>query len=160
QTNFNFIENGQGRDRLFEKKLQIIFTRNDSSIQVNYGAFSGSVQGFPPVQAYRIFQRNSTIGVINTSKTQSTSVNYGSHIQKGRWDAINATCRSCNKDFRQQGQFAVKFKRWHNVVRANSVDFPFRNYEICLSTSLSPQATFQWLGNADPAGNLILSQTS
>src|SRR5207237_6252323 len=114
---------------------------NDSSIQVNYGPFSGSIQAFPPVQAYRLFQRNSTIGVINSAKTQATSVNFGSHGGKGRWDAINTTCRSCNKDFRQQGQYAVKFKRWHNVVRAISVDFPYRNYEVCLSSTLSPQAT-------------------
>jgi hypothetical protein len=158
-TGYNNIENGVGRDKIFIKKLQIVFTRIDSSIQVNYGPFSGSVQGFPPVQAYRLFQRNSTIGVINVAKTEATSVNFGSHSGKGRWDAINTTCRSCNKDFRQAGQFAVKFKKWHNVVRAITVDFPTRNYEVCLSTSLAPKATFMWIGNQDVLGNPITSQT-
>lgn len=139
----NGVENGTGRDNLFIKKMQIVITRQDSSIQINYGPFSGTILGFPPVPAYRVFQRNSTIGVINTAKSEATSVNYGTHTGKGRWDAINATCRACNKDFRQAGQWAVKFKRWHNVVRAISVDFPPRNYEVCLSTSLSPRATFQ-----------------
>ncbi|MEI8135240.1 MAG: FlgD immunoglobulin-like domain containing protein [bacterium] len=153
-TGNNNIENGSGRDKLFIKKLQIVFTRIDSSIQINYGPFSGAVQGFPPVQAYRIFQRNASIGLINSARTEATSVNYGSHSGKGRWDAINATCRSCNKDFRQAGQFAVKFKRWHNVVRAISVDFPTRNFEVCLSTTLNPTATFQWIGNYDITNTL------
>ena len=143
----NGVENGTGRDNLFIKKLQVVFTRQDSSIQINYGSFSGTILGFPPVPAYRVFQRNSTIGVINYAKTEATSVNYGTHTGKGRWDAINANCRACNKDFRQAGQWAVKFKRWHNVVRAISVDFPPRNYEVCLSSSLTPQATFQNVDN-------------
>ncbi|MEP7233800.1 MAG: T9SS type A sorting domain-containing protein [Ignavibacteriota bacterium] len=139
----NNIENGTGRDQLFIKKMQIVFTRVDSSIQINYGAFSGTILAFPPVPAYRVFQRNSTVGLLNRTGSEATSVNYGSHTGKGRWDAINTNCRACNKDFRQSGQWAVKFRRWHNVVRAVSVDFPPRNYEVCLSTSLSPKATFQ-----------------
>ncbi len=139
----NSVDPGTGRDNLFIRKMQIVFTRQDSSIQINYGPFSGTILGFPPIPAYRVFQRNSTIGLINASKTEGTSVNYGSHSGKGRWDAVNTTCRACNKDFRQAGQWAVKFKRWHNVVRAISVDFPPRNYEVCLSTSLSPRGTFQ-----------------
>src|SRR5439155_394214 len=89
----NAVENGTGRDNLFIKKLQVVFTRQDSSIQINYGPFSGTILGFPPVPAYRVFQRNSTIGLINFGKTEATSVNYGSHSGKGRWDAININCR-------------------------------------------------------------------
>jgi len=142
-SGFNNIEIGQGRDRLFLKRMQISFTYQDSSITINYGGFSGTISGLPPVPAYRVFQRNSTIGLINAAKTEATSVNYGSHSGKGRWDAVNTTCRACNKDFSQTRQYALKFKRWHNIVRAVSVDFPTRNYEICLSTSLQPKATFE-----------------
>jgi len=159
QNGHNYLENGVGRDKIYIRKLQVVFTRIDSSIYVYYGPFSGAIQGFPPVQAYRLFQRNSTIGIVNASKTEATSVNFGSESGKGRWDAINTTCRSCNKDFRQAGNYAVKFKRWHNVVRAVSVDFPPRNYEVCLSTTLSPTATFMWVGNTDANGNPLASQT-
>jgi hypothetical protein len=151
------IPGGPGQDRIFIKKLQVVFTRIDSSIQVNYGQFVGTVQVFPPAPAYRLFQEHASIGLVNAARTEGTSVNFGSQNgSKGRWDAINnINCRSCNKDFRALGQYAVKFKRWHNVVRAISVDFPTRNYEVCLSSTLNPLATFMWIGNYDVNGNLV-----
>ena len=67
----NNVENGTGRDNLFIKKMQIVFTRQDSSIQINYGSFSGTILGFPPIPAYRVFQRNSTIGLDQCSQDGS-----------------------------------------------------------------------------------------
>ncbi|MBS1904852.1 MAG: T9SS type A sorting domain-containing protein [Bacteroidetes bacterium] len=140
----NAVEPGRGNDKLFITKLQIVFTRFDSSIQINYGPFAGQIFTLPVVQAARVFQRNSTIGTMNENRQQWTSVNAGTHSGKGRWDAVaNITCPTCNKDLRQGGQYAIKLVRWRNVVRAISVDFPPRNYEICLGTSLFPQATYQ-----------------
>ena len=135
---YNSIEPGTGRDRLFISKMQIVLTLVDSSIQINYGPFNGTILGFPPVQAWRIFQRNSSLGVINASQTQGTSVLY-----RNGWDAVNTNCRSCNKNFRQQGQWALKYKQWKNIVRAIAVNFPTRNYEICLGQSVKPVATYQ-----------------
>jgi hypothetical protein len=127
-----------GADRIYIQKMQIVLSNADSSIQINYGRFVGSINGFPPTLAYRLFQNNVAIGLVNESGNQYTGVLY-----KNKWEAINnITCRSCNKDFRQNGQWALKFRRWHDVVRAISVDYPTRNYEICLGTSVVPQATF------------------
>jgi hypothetical protein len=140
----NGVEAGRGNDKLFSTKFQIVITRADSSIQINYGPFAGQIFTLPVVQAARVFQRNSSVGLINESRTSWTSVNAGTHTGKGRWDAVvNTTCPTCNKDFRQGGQYAIKFKQWKNIVRAISVDFPTRNYEICLGTSLFPQASYQ-----------------
>jgi hypothetical protein len=127
-----------GADRIFVRKLQIVLANTDSSIQVNYGSFTGSINGFPPVLAWRLFQNNSAIGIVNENGTQSTSVLY-----KNRWDAKNAGCKSCNKDLKQSGQWAIKYKRWHNVVRAIQVLYPPRNYEICLGQAVTPRATFK-----------------
>jgi hypothetical protein len=117
--------------------MQVVITRADSSVQVNYGPFSGTVLSFPPIQAWRIFQYNSALGLCNHSRTEGTAVLY-----RNTWYAVNGTCRSCNKNFRQQGQWALKYKQWKNVVRAVSVDFPTRNYEICLGQSVKPKATY------------------
>ncbi len=133
----NNVPNGTGRDRLFVRRMQVVMTRNDSSIQVNYGQFAGTILGFPPVQAWRVFQNNSSLGMVNHARNQATSV-----LFKNRWDAQNINCRSCNKNFRQQGQWSVKYKRWKNVVRAVAVVFPTRNYEICLGTSVRPAASY------------------
>jgi hypothetical protein len=127
-----------GADRIFIKKFQVVFTRQDSSVQINYGAFSGAINNFPPILAWRLFQNNIAVGVTDETGGQATSV-----IFKNTWHAINQGCPNCNKNFRQSGQWAVKFKRWHNVVRAISVDYPPRNYEICLGTSVQPKATFK-----------------
>ena len=137
----NNVQPGTGRDRLFVRRMQIVLTRNDSSIQVNYGQFSGTILGFPPIQAWRVFQNNASLGLVNHSRTQATSVMYKATTPSG-WDAVNINCRSCNKNFRQQGQWAVKYKRWKNVVRAVAVVFPTRNYEICLGTAVRPAASY------------------
>jgi hypothetical protein len=137
QSSLNNIQNGPGRDRLFVRRMQIVLTRNDSSIQVNYGPFAGTILGFPPIQAWRVFQNNSSLGLVSPNRAQATSV-----LFKNRWDATNINCRSCNKNFRQQGQWAVKYKRWKNVVRAVQVIFPTRNYEICLGTTVRPAASY------------------
>ncbi len=127
-----------GADRIYVKKFQIIITRQDSSVQVNYGPFSGAINSFPPILAWRLFQNNVSIGLTNETGTQATSV-----LHQNTWDAVNPNCPNCNKNFRQSGQWSVKFKRWHNVVRAESVDYPPRNFEICLGTSVTPKATFR-----------------
>ena len=127
-----------GYTKIFISRMQIVFTRSDSSVQVNYGPFSGTILSFPPIQAWRVFQNNSSLGLVNHTGTEATSV-----LFRGRWDAINANCRSCNKNFRQAGQWAVKYKRWKNIVRAISVDFPTRNYEICLGQTVQPKATYR-----------------
>jgi hypothetical protein len=137
-TNNPFFPNGSGRDRLFITKMQVVITRNDSSIQVNYGAFAGTILSFPPVQAWRVFQNNSSLGVVDHNGSASTSVLY-----RNSWHAVNIYCRGCNRNFRQQGQWAIKYKRWKNVVRAVKVDFPTRNYEICLGATIQPRATYQ-----------------
>ncbi len=131
-----------GADKLFCKKFQIVLANTDSSIQVNYGGFSGSINGFPPILAYSEFEGNSAIGLTNENGTQATSVLYGKR-GSSKWDAVNATCRSCNKEWSQSKQWAIKFKRWHNIVRAIGVTYPPRNYEICLGTSITPRATFK-----------------
>jgi hypothetical protein len=127
----------KGADQIFIKKFQIVFTRQDSSIQINYGAFSGAVNSFPPVLAWRLFQNNVSIGLNNETGSQGTGV-----LFKNTWEAVNTGCPNCNKNMSQSGQFAYKFKRWHNIVRAISVDYPPRNYEICLGQSVTPAATF------------------
>jgi hypothetical protein len=130
---------GGGSDKIFIRKMQIVLARTDSSIQINYGQFSGAINNFPPILAWRLFQNNSSIGVVNHTKTEATSV-----LFKNKWNAINAGCPNCNKNFRQAGQWAVKFKQWKNVVRAVNVVFPTRNYEICLGTATPAfQATFR-----------------
>src|SRR5581483_6931243 len=131
-----------GADKIFCKKFQIVLANTDSSIQVNYGGFTGSVNGFPPTLSYALFEGNSSIGLVNEDGTQATSVLYGKR-GPGRWDAINPTCRTCNKEWSQTKQWAIKFKRWHNIVRAVQVDYPPRNYEICLGTSVTPKAQFK-----------------
>jgi|GEM_PF-1813165 len=139
-----------GADRIFCKKFQIVLANTDSSIQVNYGGFSGSVNGFPPTLAYALFEGNVAIGLVNETGAQSTSVLYGPRGASSRWDAVNATCRTCNKEWSQSKQWAIKFKRWHNIVRAIAVTYPPRNYEICLGTSVTPKATFK---NVDSAAH-------
>lgn len=132
-----------GADRIMIRKFQIVLARTDSSIQMNYGAFSGAINQFPPVLAWRVFQNNASIGVVNHTRTEATSLMYRAGTPAG-WNAINTGCPSCNKNFRQNGQYAVKFKQWKNIVRAVTVLFPTRNYEICLgSTPVSPRATFR-----------------
>jgi hypothetical protein len=132
-----------GADRLMIRKFQIVLARTDSSVQINYGPFSGAINSFPPVLAWRVFQNNVSIGLVNHTRTEATSLMYRAGTPAG-WNAINAGCPTCNKNFRQNGQYAVKFKQWKNVVRAVSVAFPTRNYEICLgSTPVSPRATFR-----------------
>lgn len=136
--NNSSFPSGTGYTRIFISRMQIVFTRSDSSIQVNYGPFSGTILSFPPVQAWRVFQNNSSLGLVDHTGGQSTSV-----LFRNRWDAVNTNCRSCNKNFRQAGQWAVKYKRWKNIVRAISVDFPTRNYEICLGTTIQPKGTYR-----------------
>jgi len=132
---------GNGSDRIFVSKMQIVITRVDSSIQINYGAFKGFAANGPTiVQARELFQRNATIGLVNETRTQSTSVLYGPGSGQGRWDAVNVKCKVCNKNLNDQ--YAVKFKRWHNIVRAITVDAPPRNFEICLGTATTPKATY------------------
>lgn len=127
-----------GADKIFIQKMEYVLANTDSSIQINYGKFTGSINGFPPTLAYRLFQNNVSIGMVDASGAQSTGV-----LFKNTWQASkNITCKSCNKDFRQNGQWAVKFRRWHDAVRALSVDYPPRNYEICLGTSVTPKATY------------------
>ncbi len=131
-----------GGDRIFIKKFQIVLANSDSSIQFNYGPFSGSINNFPPVLAWRVFENSAAIGLVNGNGTQSTSVLY--HTGGGvRWDAVNPGCKSCNKDFKQQGQYALKFRRWHNIVRAIKVTSPANNFEICLGSPVTPRATFK-----------------
>ncbi len=139
--NFSPVGWGQGSDKIFCKKLQIILANTDSSIQINYGGFYGSINSFPPALAYQLFQDNVSIGVVNGTEsqqpTESTSLLYHNN-----WDAINTECRPCNKDWLQNKQYAVKFKRWHNIVRAVKVNYPPNNYEICLGSSVTPGAEF------------------
>ncbi len=134
---------GQGSDKIFCQKFQIVLANTDSSIQINYGGFRGSINGFPPVLAYALFEGNSAIGLVNESSNQATSVLYGPRGPGSRWDAVNANCRTCNKEWSQSKQWAIKFKRWHDIVRAVSVKYPPRNYEICLGTSVTPDAVFK-----------------
>ena len=135
-----------GADKIFVKKFQIVLANSDSSIQINYGPFSGSVNYFPPVLAWRLFENNVAVGLVSETQpggvVQSTSVLWGTKGGTPRWDAANPGCKSCNKDFRQSGQWALKFKRWHNIVRAIQVSYPPRNFEICLGTSVTPKAKF------------------
>jgi len=133
---------GKGADKIFCRKFQIVLANTDSSIQINYGGFLGSINGFPPVLAYQLFEENAAIGLVSEDGMKSTSVMYGPRYP-GNWDAVNTTCRTCNKDWSQSKQWAIKFKRWHDIVRAISVNYPPRNYEICLGTSVTPDATFQ-----------------
>ncbi len=143
----NIIPNGltwssPGASELFCKKFQIVLANTDSSIQINYGGFLGGVNDFPPVLAYTIFEDNVTIGLVNETSTQFTSVMYGPR-SPSNWDAINASCKTCNQQWNQDKQWAIKFKRWIDKVEAVQVDFPTRNYEICLGSSITPQAKFQ-----------------
>ena len=138
----------KGADRLFCRKFQIVLANTDSSIQVNYGGFNGSINGFPPILAYAMFENDCAIGLVSppdpvTNTIQATSVLYGPRGSSARWDAVNPTCRTCNKEWSQSKQWAIKFKRWHDIVRAIAVKYPPRNYEICLGTSVTPAATFK-----------------
>ena len=132
-----------GADRIFVNKFQIILANTDSSIQINYGPFNGSINNVPPLLAWYLFEKNVAIGLVNETGTQSTSVLFGPRGLPAGWDAVNTGCRTCNQDFKQSGQWAIKFKRWHNIVRALAVDYPPRNYEICLGTSVSPRGKFK-----------------
>ena len=133
----------RGADKIYVRKMQVVLANTDSSIQINYGSFTGSINGFPPVLAWRLFQNNSAIGLVNETGTQSTSVLYGKRGGSAAWDAKNTNCKSCNKDLKQSGQWAIKFKRWHNIVRSVAVLYPPRNYEICLGQTVVPSATFK-----------------
>ncbi|HEX5316066.1 MAG TPA: hypothetical protein VFX22_05390, partial [Candidatus Kapabacteria bacterium] len=139
---------GRGADKIFCRKFQIVLANTDSSIQINYGGFIGSINGFPPVLAYQLFEDNVAIGLVNEDGTKSTPVMYGPK-SPGNWETfVNTTCRTCNKEWSQSKQWAIKFKRWHDIVRAISVNYPPRNFEICLGTAVTPNATFQ---NVDAA---------
>lgn len=128
-----------GGDRIIIRKFQIVLARRDSSIQINYGPFSGALNAFPPTLAWRLFQNNVSIGTLNHTRTEATSV-----IFKNKWHAINTGNPNANKNFRQPGQWALKFKRWKNVVRAVRVEFPTRNFEICLGqATVVPKAVFR-----------------
>ena len=135
-----------GADRIFLKKFQIVLIAADSSIQINYGPFSGSVNNYPPLLAWRLFEGNCSIGLVSETQkggtVQSTSVLYGAASGGPRWDAVNAACANCNKEMRQSGQWALRFRRWHNVMKASAVLFPPRNFEVCLGESITPRARF------------------
>ena len=153
---WNALPNGlswtaPGANKIFCKKFQIVLANSDSSIQVNYGGFTGGINSFPPVLAYAIFGDNVSIGLVNESGSQSTAVLYGPAGGAGNggggWQAINATCKTCNQAWSQDKQWSIKFKRWKDIVAAVKIDFPTRNYEICLGSAISPQAAFM---NVDP----------
>jgi FlgD Ig-like domain len=153
---YNVLPNGlawtsQGANKLFCNKFQIVLSNSDSSIQINYGGFSGGFNSFPPVLAYAVFGDNASIGLANENGTQGTGVLYGPNggagVGGGGWQAINNTCKTCNQGWTQDKQWAIKFKRWKDIVTAVKIDFPTRNYEICLGGSVTPQAAFE---NVDP----------
>ncbi len=140
-----------GATKLYCNKFQIVLANSDSSIQINYAGFSGGINGFPPLLAYAAFGDNVAIGLANETGSQGTGVLYGPKGGAGNagggWEAINATCKTCNASWNQDKQWAVKFKRWRDIVAAVKIDFPTRNYEICLGGSITPQAAFE---NVDP----------
>ncbi len=147
---FQFTEPGGAK--MYCKKFQIVLANTDSSIQINYGGFTGGINGFPPLLAYAAFGANISVGLENESATQSTGVIYGpaggvTQGGSGGWEAVNATCKTCNQAWSQDKQWAIKFKRWRDIVAAVKIDFPTRNYEICLGGSVTPQAAFE---NVDP----------
>lgn len=140
----NYILAGWGNDKLYLERLQIVLTRDDYGVTINYGSFLGALRSLPIASSARMFQRNATIGVLNESATQYTSFLAGTHLMNGRYDATaNTTCGTCNGWLPDSGGYAIRFKRWRNIVRAKSVDMPTRNFELCLGNSLQPQATFQ-----------------
>ena len=143
-----------GGDRLYCKKFQIVLANSDSSIQINYGGFTGGINGFPPLLSYTAWGDNVSIGLTNESGSQGTGVLYGpsggAGPSGGGWIAINTTCKTCNQAWSQDKQWSIKFKRWHDKVQALAVDFPTRNYEICLGSSVTPQAKFK---NVDSVTN-------
>ncbi len=150
----NSSQGGPGAGQIYITKMQVVLTRADSSIQINYGQFSGQVTILPSIPAWKLFQMNCGIGTVNETSppTQFTSVLAGTHgftaNNPGRWDAgLNTNCKSCNRNLPQGGQYAVKLKQWRNIVRAVSVDFPPRNYEICLGATVFPIATFKNVDN-------------
>ncbi len=141
-----------GADRLYCKKFQIVLSNSDSSIQVNYAGFSGGINGFPPLLAYTAWGDNVSIGLANEDGSQGTGVVYGpsggtTSASSGGWQAINTTCKTCNQAWLQDKQWSIKFKRWVDKVQAVAIDFPTRNYEICLGSSVTPKANFK---NIDP----------
>ncbi len=147
---FSFTE--PGGSTLYCKKFQIVLANTDSSIQINYGGFTGGINGFPPLLAYTAFGDNVSIGLANESGTQGTGVVWGpaggtEQAGSGGWEAINTTCKVCNQAWNQDKQWAIKLKRWIDIVAAVAIQFPTRNYEICLGASVTPQASFE---NIDP----------
>jgi hypothetical protein len=147
---FSFSE--PGGTTMYCKKFQIILANTDSSIQINYGGFTGGINGFPPLLAYAAFGDNVSIGLANENGSQGTGVIYGpnggtSQAGSGGWQAINSTCKVCNQAWNQDKQWAIKFKRWIDIVAAVGIKFPTRNYEICLGGSVTPDASFE---NIDP----------
>jgi hypothetical protein len=146
-TNNTWPRQSTGWTAIFIRKMQIVLTRVDSSIQINYGPFSGLISGIPAIQAWRVFQMNCGIGTINHTSppTEYTSFLAGNKVYSppGRWDAnLNTNCKTCNKNLPQSGSYSIKFKQWKNIVRTLTVDFPPRNYEICLGNTVNPTATF------------------
>jgi hypothetical protein len=134
----NVVPQYKESDRLFIQKMQIIITKRDSSIQINYGPFMGSTGTWPPVGAASYFQANSSIGVVNQTRTQATSVLY-----KDRWDAVSPNCTTCNNELKQAGQWALKFKQYTNKTRVIRIDAPAQNSEVCLGNAITPKATFR-----------------
>ena len=93
--------------------------------------------------ASRIFQRNTTIGLINEDLTQFTSVHAATHVGNGRWDATaNTNCIACNNDFHADGGYSIRFKRWKNTVRAATIVYPTYNLEIGDGMTIAPRATY------------------
>ncbi|HEY3875045.1 MAG TPA: FlgD immunoglobulin-like domain containing protein [Candidatus Kapabacteria bacterium] len=147
---FPFAWSSPGAGELFCKKFQIVLSNTDSSIQINYGGFLGGVNGFPSLLAYQAFEDNASIGVVNESSTQGTGVLYGPSAPNN-WLLQNNLCKGSVCDpWNQTRQWSIKFKRWHDKVAAVAVDFPTRNYEICLGSAVTPQAKFK---NVDSVTN-------
>jgi hypothetical protein len=143
-----FAWTNPGANKLYCKKFQIILSNTDSTIQVNYGGFTGGINGFPPLLAYAAWGDNVSIGLVNENGSQGTGVVYGpgggtATGGAGGWEAVNKTCKTCNQAWNQDKQWSVKYKRWIDKVRAVTVDFPTRNYEICLGGSITPKASFK-----------------
>ena len=130
----------------FRADIQIVITRQDSSVTFQYRKFYGVVTiGLTAYSAENIFR----IGCMPNPCGSNAGV-----IAIQSDNQIGGTSYMCGTQFTSAGNvadlhsgLAVKFRRWTNICQVDTIVYPPRNFEMLIGDSLIPIATY---GNVSP----------
>lgn len=131
--------------------VQICLTRQDSSITFTYQRFHGTVTiGLTPYSSQQVFENGglpnpitsyqTIIGLQDENWSQGTTYMGGGLIN-------NLTGATPFAGYSMQNGIAVQFRRWKNIVQADTLVWPPRNYELLVGDSIKPIAVY---GNVAP----------